>query len=87
MAKEVIYVELHGNLGTDAVLAVVYLSCLVVHNAHFPILVAVQPVQVTEKPESANKAVVWLLKADNPEIYAKYKKETKVSESLTYKVL
>ena len=27
------------------------------------------------------------IKADNPEIYAKYKKETKVSESLTYKVL
>jgi predicted phage-related endonuclease len=27
------------------------------------------------------------LKADAPEIYAKYKKETKVSESLTYKIL
>ena len=26
-------------------------------------------------------------KADNPELYAKYKKETKVSESLTYKIL
>ena len=27
------------------------------------------------------------LKADAPEIYEKYKKETKVSESLTYKIL
>ena len=27
------------------------------------------------------------LKADNPEIYEKYRKETKVSESLTYKIL
>ena len=45
-------------------------------------------IQITKKAAYLRESIdTKALKADNPEIYAKYKKETKVSESLTYKVL
>ena len=45
-------------------------------------------IQITKKAAYLRESIdTKALKADNPEIYAKYKKETKVSESLSYKVL
>ena len=45
-------------------------------------------IQITKKAAYLRESIdTKALKADNPEIYAKYKKETKVSESLTYKIL
>ena len=45
-------------------------------------------IQITKKAAYLRESIdTKALMADNPEIYAKYKKETKVSESLTYKVL
>ena len=45
-------------------------------------------IQITKKAAYLRESIdTKALKADNPEIYAKYRKETKVSESLTYKVL
>jgi hypothetical protein len=45
-------------------------------------------IQITKKAAYLRESIdTKALKADNPEIYEKYKKETKVSESLTYKVL
>ena len=45
-------------------------------------------IQITKKAAYLRESIdTKALKADNPEIYAKYKKETKISESLTYKVL
>ena len=45
-------------------------------------------IQITKRAAYLRESIdTKALKADNPEIYAKYKKETKVSESLSYKVL
>lgn len=45
-------------------------------------------IQISKKAAYLRESIdTKALKADAPEIYAKYKKETKVSESLTYKIL
>ena len=45
-------------------------------------------IQISKKAAYLRESIdTKAFKADNPELYAKYKKETKVSESLTYKIL
>jgi predicted phage-related endonuclease len=45
-------------------------------------------IQISKKAAYLRESIdTKALKTDAPEIYAKYKKETKVSESLTYKIL
>ena len=45
-------------------------------------------IQISKKAAYLRESIdTKALKADNPEIYEKYRKETKVSESLTYKIL
>lgn len=45
-------------------------------------------IQINKKAAYLRESIdTKAFKADNPELYAKYKKETKVSESLTYKIL
>lgn len=45
-------------------------------------------IQISKKAAYLRESIdTKAFKTDNPELYAKYKKETKVSESLTYKIL